>query len=97
MSLYGKTGDQKREYFSIRINNKNNNVSLVNVKNLLGSYVPRYHISSPVVDYNADGDLRYAMKDNIKTYFYQTSYSSSFNVTMNKNLIQYDTAVNPTN
>ncbi len=61
------------------------------------NYLPRYHISNPTVDYHAQGFLRYSTDEVIKSYIYQTSTSRNYNITMTKNIINYDTAVNPSN
>lgn len=37
------------------------------------------------------------MDEVIKSYVYQTSTSRNYNITMTKNIIKYDTAVNPSN
>lgn len=86
LSLYGNTGDKQREYFSFRIDNGETNTNLTKLDDLFKKYIPRYHISEPILDYNADGDLRYKMRANIKAPGYQ-SFSTSFNVTFTKNVI----------
>ncbi len=74
-----------------------NTTGLQYVTDFLKAYLPMYHISSPTVDFRSDGKLRYSMKSIIKSYVYQTTTSRRYNITLVKNLIQYDTAVNPTN
>ncbi len=100
LNLYGSVQDPVREYFSIKIYNKygyNNTAGLEKVKYLLQNYLPRYHVSNPIVDYRVSGGIRYSTNEVFKSFTYQTSTSREYNMTLTKNIIQYDTAVNPSN
>lgn len=100
LSLYGSTQDPVREYFSVKIYNKygyNNTAGLAKVKYLLQNYLPRYHVTNPIVDYRVSGGIRYSTNDVLKSFTYQISTSREYNMTLTKNIIQYDTAVNPSN
>lgn len=59
--------------------------------------MPRFHISKPIVDYRTDGHLRYSIFTSIKGDYYQGGESSSYNMSLTKSVIQYDTSINPQN
>lgn len=80
--------------------NKLGNSSAIGIQyitDFLKAYLPMYHISSPTIDFRSDGKIRYTMKSIFRSYVYQTTTSRRYNFTFVKNVIQYDTAVNPTN
>jgi hypothetical protein len=89
----------RREYFSINIYNKANlNISGAGpVSDLLSDYVPRYHISSPTYDYSPNGGVHYNVISTIRNAAYLIDKTITYNITLQKDFIIYDTAVNPRN